>query len=124
MASSGAASTTYGIAPTSNQLQQVTGGQTLVYTIDANGSTTNNGVNQFVYDARGRMSSAVTSAGTVQYTINALGQRVQKASAGGNVLFEYDLDGKLIGEINTAGGSVSKKDYIYLGDTPIAVIQM
>ena len=123
-ASSGTASTTYGIAPTSNQLQQITGGQTLVYTIDANGSTTNNGVNQFVYDARGRMSSAVTSAGTVQYTINALGQRVQKASAGNNVLFEYDLNGKLIGEINTTGSTVSKKDYIYLGDTPIAVIQM
>src|SRR6185437_5769404 len=111
----------YSYSPSSNQLQQISAAQTLAYTTDANGSITNNGINQYVYDARGRMSGAVAAGGNVQYTINALGQRVQKIGPMGSTVFEYDISGKLIGEVDTAGGTTSKKDYVYLGDIPVAV---
>ena len=70
------------------------------------------------------MSGAVTASGNVQYIINALGQRVQKISAKGSTVFEYDITGKLIGEVDSAGGASSQRDYIYLGDLPVSVIQM
>ena len=122
--SAGSSGNSYTIAATSNQLQQISAAQTLAYSTDANGSITNNGINQYVYDARGRMSGAVTAAGNVQYTINALGQRVQKIGPMGSTVFEYDITGKLIGEVDSAGGVTSQRDYIYLGDLPVAVIQM
>jgi len=117
----GGVSSSLSYAATSNRLTQVNGAQSTPITIDANGSITNNGVDQFTYDARGRMVAATsTSAGSVQFTINPLGQRVQKVGSGGGTVFLYDSGGKLIGETNGAHG----KDYIYLGDLPVVVVQM
>ena len=55
----------------------------------------------------------------VNYRINALGQRIEKISNGIVTSFHYDNSGKLISE---SLGTL-KKDYIYLGDVPIAIIQ-
>jgi YD repeat-containing protein len=117
----GGASATLTYAANSNQLTQIVGAQTTPIAIDANGSITNNGLNQFGYDARGRMISAnSTTAGQVQFTLNPLGQRIQKVTSAGGIVFEYDSSGKLIGEISGQHG----KDYIYLGDIPVVVAQM
>jgi YD repeat-containing protein len=39
----------------------------------------------------------------------------------GDTVFHYDAQGRLIAESGT-GGAI-QKEYIYLGDTPVAVIQ-
>lgn len=64
---------------------------------------------------------ATTTAGTTQYRINALGQRVRKTGASEDTLYHYDHQGHLIAE-STPTGRVTQ-EYIWLGDTPIAVIQ-
>lgn len=119
----GAATTTYSYGTTSNRLTQVAGSQTNAIVMDANGSTTGNGINQFSYDARGRMVSANTAIGVVQYQINALGQRVQKiVPAGANSIstqYHYDQGGKLIAEAAGTAGV----DYVYLDDIPVAVLK-
>ncbi|MFZ6745258.1 hypothetical protein ACO0LC_18700 [Undibacterium sp. JH2W] len=121
----GAANTSYTYASNSNRLNQVTDSQSKTIVTDPNGSITNNGNNQFNYDTRGRMISAVTPIGTVQYLINPLGQRVQKTvpANGSNPatssLYHYDQGGKLISE-RTGQSDI---DYIYLDDLPVAVIK-
>ncbi|MBI3728889.1 MAG: RHS repeat protein [Burkholderiales bacterium] len=121
----GAANTSYTYAGNSNRLTQITDSQAKPVATDPNGSITNNGSNQFTYDTRGRMTTAVTSIGTVQYLINPLGQRVQKnvpangSNPATSTLYHYDQGGKLISE-RTGQNDV---DYIYLGDLPVAVIK-
>ncbi|MBC3915988.1 RHS repeat protein [Undibacterium sp. CY18W] len=107
------------------QLTQVAGSKTSNIISDANGSITDNSDAQFSYDARGRMNSVTNSAGVVQYVVNALGQRAQKTvlDKSANVLsrttYYYDKNGKLINE-RTGAFDV---DYIYLENTPVAVIK-
>lgn len=119
----GTSTSTYSYDNTSNRLSQVSGSLTSTITMDANGSTTNNGSVQFVYDVRGRMISATTTAGVVQYQVNALGQRVQKTAsvAGNNVstLYHCDQGGRLISEQR----GQSHVDYVYLDDIPVAVLK-
>lgn len=117
----GAATTNYSYGSTNNRLTQVAGSQTNAIVMDPNGSTTANGVNQFSYDARGRMISANTAIGIVQYQINALGQRVQKIPPAGSIStqYHYDQSGKLIAEATGTAGV----DYVYLDDIPVAVLK-
>lgn len=117
----GTANTSYTTSPTSNRMTAVSGAQNAAIQIDNNGSITNNGLNQFSYDARGRMTSAETALGTVQYKINAFGQRIAKTVQGATTVFHYDQAGKLIAESNDAGNV--QKEYIYLADIPVAVLQ-
>jgi YD repeat-containing protein len=116
----GSSSTSYGISPGSNRLLQLSGAQNASYVIDPNGSITHNGNNQFGYDVRGRMVTAQTALGPVQYKINALGQRIAKTVAGSTTVFHYDLGGKLIAE---SGEDAVSRDYIYLHDLPVALLQ-
>ena len=116
----GSTNTNYTYGTSSNQLTQVAGSQTYPVPSDLNGSiTSNNPNNQLTYDARGRMVAAQTAIGAVQYQINALGQRVLKVTPTATTIYNYDLSGKLIGEVTGAKGS----DYMYLNDMPIAVAQ-
>jgi YD repeat-containing protein len=103
-----------------NRLSQV-GSQAIA--TDMNGSITNKGNATFAYDARGRMVSANTAIGHVQYTINSLGQRVRKVTPTDITVFHYDTSGKLIVETTTTGGVAATKEYIYLGDMPVAVLK-
>ncbi len=91
------------------------------FVFDANGSTTNDGVNQYTYDTRGRMVQAVSSIATTSYQVNALGQRIRKTNSADDRVFHYDTRGKLIAE--TDPGGVLKREYIYLGDIPVGVVQ-
>lgn len=117
----GANSSTYAYAPTSNRLSTITGANPRSYAYDNNGSITGDSVNTFGYDTRGRLMQAITAGGTTSYQVNSLGQRIRKTNTQGDTVFHYDAQGRLIAESGT-GGAI-QKEYIYLGDTPVAVIQ-
>jgi len=55
------------------------------------------------------------------YQINALGQRNRKTNSVDDRIFIYDVRGRLISEVTTAGGVL--REYIYVGDVPVAVLQ-
>jgi YD repeat-containing protein len=113
----GAATSSYTYAASSNRLTQVAG---IARTYDANGSSLTDGANTFSYDARGRMTRAVSSLGTTDYMVNAVGQRIRKTNPQGDTIYHYDTQGRLISE-TSANGAV-RKEYIYLGDIPVAII--
>lgn len=119
----GSSTEVYGYGGTSNRLSSVTpiSGPLRNYLHDANGSVTADGINTYAYDARGRLAQANSVIGATAYQVNALGQRVRKTSALGDTVFHYDVQGRLIAE-STPGGQV-RKEYLYLGDIPVAVIQ-
>jgi YD repeat-containing protein len=121
--SAGAATELYTYAPTSNQLVWITSGTGARrdFWFDANGSTLGDGANQYSYDARGRLIRATSVLGTTDYQVNALGQRVRKANPGGDTVFHYDTRGRLIAESDSLGAV--KREYLYLNDIPVAVIQ-
>jgi YD repeat-containing protein len=91
------------------------------FTFDANGSTMADGLNTYAYDTRGRMVQAVSSLGTTTYQVNALGQRIRKTNSLGDRVFHYDTRGRLIAETDPGGGV--KREYLYLGDIPVGVVQ-
>jgi len=53
--------------------------------------------------------------------VNSLGQRIRKTNTQGDTVYHYDSQGRLIAETSAAGAT--RKEYIYLGDIPVAVIQ-
>jgi hypothetical protein len=60
----------------------------------------------------------------INYEVNALGLRIRKQVpyANTDTLYHYDAQGHLIGESAT-GTSKFAREYIYLGDQPVAVMQ-
>ena len=115
----GATTDTYTYSPTSNRIATV---GTRAFVFDANGSTTDDGNNTYVYDTRGRMTQATSSVGTTSYKVNALGQRMRKTNSSTDTVFTYDTAGHLIAETDP-GGTVIKRELIYLGDIPVGVVQ-
>lgn len=118
----GAGSETYAYSATSNRIATITpsSGPVRSFTLDANGSTTADGINTYAYDFRGRMMSATSSVGTTTYQVNALGQRVRKSNSLTDRTFVHDAKGRLLAEATGAGAAL--KDYVWLGDTPLAII--
>jgi RHS repeat-associated protein len=118
----GAGTDTYTYSSTSNRIATLTpsSGPVRSFTLDANGSTTADGLNTYTYDVRGRMVQAVSSLGTTTYQVNALGQRVRKTNTLGDRVFHYDIQGHLIAETTAAGATL--KEYVWLGDMPLAVL--
>jgi len=94
-------------------------------TYDANGNTTGSviGGNTFGYgyNGRNRMTVVQSNGSTVgTYTYNALGQRTAKVvtfPAAGSQRFAYDEGGQLIGEYGS-----NSRDYIWMDDLPVAVV--
>jgi YD repeat-containing protein len=119
----GAASDIYAYSATSNRIASLTPatGPVRNFTLDSNGSTTNDGLNTYTFDTKGRMTQATSSAGTTTYQVNALGQRIRKSTASTDTVFHYDSAGRLVAE--TAPDGSFKRDLIYLGDIPVAVVQ-
>ena len=113
----GAGTETYTYSPTSNRIATVAARS---FSFDANGSTTDDGNNTYVYDPRGRMVQATSVLGATTYKVNALGQRIRKTNSLGDTVFHYDTGGRLIAETDAAG--VLKREYFYLGDIPVAVL--
>ncbi|MGQ5524151.1 RHS repeat domain-containing protein [Chitinimonas sp. PSY-7] len=93
----------------------IPGGNSPVFQYDANGSRTS-GSGSYTYDARGRL----IEASGAQYTVNANSERVAKTFQGTTTVFHYNQWGQLIAESDQLG--VTKREYIYLGDTPIALV--
>lgn len=122
----GSAGTAYTYSAMSNQLNSIqpSSGTSRSVVHDANGAITEDGYNQYSYDQRGRLLQTVTAQGAVNYEVNALGLRVRKQVpyAGVDTVYHYDDLGHLIGEGPTGTTSFTK-EYIYLGDQPIAVMQ-
>ena len=117
----GAATDTYSYPGTSNRLSAITGANNRSYSYDLNGSITGDSLNSFTYDPRGRLSQATSALGTTTYQVNSLGQRIRKTNVQGDTVYHYDAQGRLIAETSASGQT--QKEYIYLGDTPVAVIQ-
>jgi YD repeat-containing protein len=116
-----ATSDTYTYSGISNRLTQTTGANNRTYTYDPNGSITADTLNQFGYDTRSRLAQALTAQGATDYKVNSLGQRIRKTGPQTDTVFHYDSQGKLIAE-STASGAI-QKEYIYLGDMPVAILQ-
>jgi RHS repeat-associated protein len=95
-------------------------------TYDANGNTTGStSAGQtwgFGYNGRNRMTVVQASGSTVgTYTYNALGQRIQKIATAPIAIsqrYVYDEQNRLIGEYTSTG----KRDTIWLGGIPIAIV--
>lgn len=119
----GANTDSYAYPGTSNRLSSITpaSGPLRSYLHDANGSVTADGLNTYAYDTRGRMTQAVSVIGASSYLVNSLGQRVRKTNPQGDTVYHYDAQGRLIAESSPAGAV--QKEYLYLGDLPVAVIQ-
>ncbi len=119
----GSSTDTYAYGTASNRLASITAqaGATRSFSFDPDGSTTNDGVNQYAYDARGRMVQATGALGATAYQVNALGQRIRKTNTTEDRVYVYDTRGRLIAE--TDPGGTLKREYLYLNDIPIAVIQ-
>jgi RHS repeat-associated protein len=119
----GAATDTYAYSPGSNRIASLTpaSGPARSFVFDANGSTTSDGPNSYAYDTRGRMVQAVSAVGTTSYQVNALGQRVRKGNAATDIVFHYDMRGRLIAESDALGNV--QREYLYLGDIPVMVVR-
>jgi YD repeat-containing protein len=119
----GASTDIYTPSATSNRLASIAPGTGPLkgYVHDAVGSVTADGTNTYAYDARGRLVQAVSVMGTSNYQINSLGQRIRKTNSQGDTVFHYDSQGRLIAESSPSG--TTHKEYIYLGDLPVAVLQ-
>jgi YD repeat-containing protein len=119
----GASTHTYAYSFTSNRIASITptSGPVRSFVFDPNGSTTADGVNTYVYDARGRMVQATSAIGATNYQVNALGQRIRKTISQADRVFHYDTQGKLI--VETDAGGALKRELIYLGDIPVGVVQ-
>ena len=117
----GANTDTYAYSGTSNRLSTISGSTNRTYSYDANGSTTGDTARTFAYDSRGRLVQATGSAGSTTYQVNSVGQRIRKTNAQGDTIYHYDAQGRLISETSSSG--TPQREYIYLGDAPVAVIQ-
>jgi YD repeat-containing protein len=120
----GANTDTYTYGSTSNRIATLTpsGSPLRSFTLDADGSTTADGLNSYAYDTRGRMVQSTNAASTVtSYQVNALGQRIRKTNSQDDRIFTYDTWGKLIAE-SDPGGAI-KRELIYLGDLVIGRVQ-
>jgi YD repeat-containing protein len=105
----------------SNRLQSIDSVPPKNYGYDAAGNVTQDGTNQYSYDARGRLTQSGSVAGNVSYRLNALGLRVRKQTPACETWYHYDQARRLVAESNGAGEVT--KEYLWLDDLPLAVIQ-
>ncbi len=109
------------IAPTSNHITAITGSPVRTYGYDAAGNTTSYTGASFLFNQRGRMSSATVSAGSTDYIYNALSQLVEKTGNGGTVVLVYDESGHLLGEYSSTGTLI--QETIWMVDIPVATLR-
>jgi RHS repeat-associated protein len=74
-----------------------------------------------LFNQRGRLSAATTSAGTTNYIYNALGQLTEKNGAGGTTLLIYNEAGHLLGEYSSTGALI--QETVWMGETPVATLR-
>lgn len=106
----------YSYSASNNRLASVAA---LTQQFDLNGNLEKSAVGDFTHDAKARLSRHVFN-GATNYVVDAQGLRVKKSNGLGDVVYIYDEQGKLISE-NAMNGTVIK-EYIYLGNLPVAVV--
>ncbi len=119
----------YSIDPNSNRLLQV-GANARQY--DEVGNTLNdgNGITS-TYSPRNRLIQTSNAGLSTTYAHNGFGERVCKAidssqacaSSTDRIEYVYDENGHLIGEYPVGGITAPAVEYVWLDDTPIAVLQ-
>ncbi len=99
---------------------------------DAVGNLTDDGVASFVYDARSRMTAAMSSNWVVETHYDASGRRalreVTNARTGRaeSTYYVYDARGRLLATYGTVGGRAPPQlqaVYVYVGHLPVAVVR-
>jgi len=113
---------TYTTEATSNRLTAISN-PVRSFGYDSAGSTTMDGARYTAtYDLRGQLQTITTAAGTATYTYDVDGRRVRKVTSAGpssTVIFVYDLDGQLLGEYDQYGNAL--REYVWLEHTPVAM---
>jgi len=95
-------------------------GRTTSMTYDETGSLVTMGKKSFAFDERGRLVGADIDGVKVSFEVDARGRRVRKTGVKDR-LFVYDAAGRLIAEVTAAG--VTKREYVYLGELLVAVVE-
>jgi RHS repeat-associated protein len=113
----GVSATSYTYAGGTNRLGSSSGSEVASYSYDLNGNSTGDGTHTYQYDDTDRLAT-VDSGATATYTNDGEGHRVIKLAVDATTYFFYDSEGTLLTEVSL--DDASGKDYIYLGDTPIA----
>ena len=113
---------TENVGTLTNRLNSISGTPARAYTYDSAGNTLTFTGETFTFNQRGRMSTAVSSAGTTAYVYNALGQMIEKSGNGGTTLLVYDEAGHILGEYSSTGALV--QETIWMGDTPVATLRL
>jgi len=117
----GGTSYPYAVDPASNRLNGVAGPTPASFGYDAAGSLVSSSAGNFTYDARLRLVRATVGTSVTDYRPNALGERVAKLTGSEGTHFHYDGAGHLIAESDATG--FVRKEYVWLGDTPVAMIE-
>jgi RHS repeat-associated protein len=128
-----AGTTTYSYASATDQLTQASGANAKHYAHDAYGSRIWAGPTAYasspshVYNELNRLVEVRdpgTQAVLGQYTYDAFGRRVRKVTASGTTLFFYDPAGHLLEERSLATTPNTVRDYVFLEDEPIGLVDM
>ncbi len=126
-----AGTTTYAYEAATDRLAQASGAGAQHYAHDAYGSRIWTGPSAYaglpshVYNELNRLVEVrdpATQAVLGQYTYDAFGRRVRKVTASGTTLFFYDSAGHLVEERSLATTPDSTRDYVWLEDEPIGVV--
>lgn len=91
----------------------------LAYNFDLSGFVTGSGGYNYGYDAARTMTYFSQAAGREDYRYDAARRRVLKTNAAGQIRYVYDQADHLIYETDGNGKS---RNYVWLGDIPLAVI--
>ncbi|WP_084480090.1 RHS repeat domain-containing protein [Methylomicrobium lacus] len=94
-------------------------GSTFDYGYDLSGFVTGNGGYGYRYDAARTLTACSTATDTETYLYDGARRRVYKSNAAGQTRFVYDSADHLIYE---RSGNGSARNYVWLGDIPLAVI--
>ncbi|NOS76086.1 MAG: RHS repeat-associated core domain-containing protein [Methyloglobulus sp.] len=96
-----------------------TGGSNLPNAYDLSGFITQQGPVSYQYDDARQMKRYLRTGVNVRYVYDGARRRVLKSDTDGDTRFVYDQADHLIYEVNPDG---SRRNYVWLGDIPLAVI--
>ena len=104
----------------SNRLDYSTGTQAKTYTTDNHGNIISDGTLTYIYNQNNRLTEVKNGSTTiVEYVYDAFQRRVKKITSGTTICYHYDDQNRLISETDGSGNPL--RDYVYLGDTPVAM---
>ncbi len=116
----GTSVTTLGYQTVSNRLTTIDA-VAVSHDLAGNRTAEPGGVRTYTYNNAGRLSAVLDSGvTTATYVHNALGQRTTKTTGGTDIIYLYDLSGKLIAEHDATGALI--RDYVWLDGVPVAQI--